>query len=878
MIFNNLFYNIMSFFLLVFYNLFSLFVLVQAKTSNVYSAELDEIIVTGSHIPKANDKYLTNLVVFTKDDLEITGIREVGDIIHILPFNYGSEFNSDVFTQNLTSGTSNFNLRGLGLNSTLILLNGKRQTVSGAVADDGSSFVDINSLVPNNIIDRVEILQDGGSAIYGSDAIAGVVNIITRKDIEGWDLGARYDNTSSSNQDDLSLDLAYGKDHQKYSFTSSLSYLNRSWLPFPERDFTKDRGISSFGQPGSFILLEQSPIFPDLPFGEEEGKPIIDPNCLSGGTLNLLIQSSQNIGFCKFNFSPFYHLIPEEDRLLNFNSLEFKLKDYRVYIEGGFAKISLNRGTSPSFPILNLVTVPSNNPGNIFEAPVLFLGRALGNNAEENLVKHLSKTYRFSSGIFKEFEDGGTGNIKISYSKNRNIVKIKDILQKEFNDALNGFGGLGADQFFNPFGSSALVGPDDNRFNSQEVIDTFLSQAIYDYSPSLFLLEGLFNGKINLFGNINAIYALGAQYRYEKINGNHDINFNKERYLFLVGGPDFNGREDVYSFFGEFNFSPIKTLDFLLALRTEIHANDLSSTDPKILISWNPKSWIGTSFSYGTSYRAPSIFQRYSVQTSLQNITDPLNSSAVFRRVKTLGSNSLDPEESKNINTGLNLRFFSDLKIKLSYWRYNYKNLIVKESAQEIIDSNPFDNRITRRANQILSIETSYINNSKVKTSGIDIGFYYTLDLKSEINFKFSGDLTYIRNYLISNISGDELIDVSGSRNFRNFARSLPKWRSFISLSLSNPFYGGALNIRSISGYLDDQNNERISKHITYDGQIYFEGSKFFDSIGKNYKLIIGVQNILNTLPPDVRTIIGYDSKVHNPRGRVVHVSLRSSF
>ena len=878
MIFNKSLHNILRPFILGFICLICLFIFFQERTSYAYSAEIDEIIVTGSHIPKVINKDLTSLIVFNNNSLKLSGAREVGDIIHILPSNYGSEFNSDVFTQNLSTGTSNFNLRGLGLNSTLVLLNGRRQTVSGAISDDGSSFIDINSLVPHKLIDRIEILKDGGSAIYGSDAIAGVVNIITRRDVEGLELETRYDNTANSKQDDLRLEVNYGKHQERYNFTSSLSYLDRSWLPFPDREFTKDKGISSFGQPGSFILLDESPLFPDLPFGEDKSEPVIDPDCEDGGILSPLNQSNKIIGFCKFDFSPFYHLIPEEERLLNFNSLEFNFKDYKLFIEGGFARISINRGTSPSFPILNLVTIPANNPGNIFKVPVLFLGRALGNNAEENIVRHLSKTYRFSSELSKEFKDGSVGNIKISYSKNSNIVKIQDILEKEFNDALNGFGGSNSDQFFNPFGSSALVSQDDNLFNSEDVIDTFLSKAIYDYSPSLFLLEGLFNGKISLFENFDTTYAFGFQYRKEKINGDHDKDFNNEKYLFLVGGPDFQGREDVYSFFSEFNFSPTKTLDLVLALRSEIYGKNLSSTDPKILIQWSPKNWISMNSSYGTSYRAPSIFQRFSVQTSLQNITDPLNGSRVFRRVKTVGSESLNPEESKNFNAGLNLRFSSNLIMKLNYWRYNYTNLIAKENAQSIVDTNPMDNRITRRANQILSIETTYINNSKVKTSGFDVGFNYNISLTNEFNFKLSGDLTYIGNYFISNMTGDELIDVSGSRNFRNFARSLPKWRSFINLSLSNSFYGGALNVRSISGYKDDQNNKRINNQIIYDGQIYFDVSKLFNSIGKNYKLTFGVQNILNTLPPDLKTTVGYDSKVHNPRGRVVFMAIESNF
>ena len=861
------------------FNYFLLSIIILVFTASYPKAKnLDEIIVTGSHIPKESGKYAKDLIIFNANNLQKMGVEEFGDIINFLPSNSGSEFNSDVFTQNLSSGTSNFNLRGLGLNTTLVLLNGRRQTVSGAIADDGSSFVDINSLVPVNLVNRVEILKDGGSALYGSDAVAGVVNIITKKNIEGLQLNLRLDKTLDSSQEDINLNIAYGLSLDKLNIVSSITHLKRSWLSFAERNFSKDKGVSSFGQPGAFILLEESSVFPDLPFGEDSPKSIIDPDCERGGGVRREKVENTDQGLCAFNFSSFYHLIPKESRWLNYNSLIFESDNYEFFIEGGFANIDISRGTSPSFPILNLVTVPSNNPGNIFRTPALFLGRALGNESPENLVKHNSKTFRLSSGLTARFKNETGLNITLSYSKNKNSVKIKDILETKFNDALNGMGGPNGDKFFNPFGSAALVSPSDTRYNNQDLIDSFSSIAEYNYSPSLFLMEGLLYGSIVSNDLLKLDFAFGSQFRYEEIKGDHDENFNNENYLFLIGGPDFYGYRNIYSFFGELNFKIIDKLDFQLAIRNENHGKGLSSTDPKILINWYPNKWINPYISFSTSYRAPSIFQMFSSQTALQNIFDPLNSSSVFRSVRTLGTENLLSEEAQIKKLGVNINLFKELNFKIDYWDYNYKNLIVKESAQQIIDLNPFDQRILRRAGQILAIETNYINAPRIKTSGLDLGLHYNFNLDNGYTFEITGDLTYLKDYFIIEQQGAEMRDISGKRNFRNFARSLPKWRSFLGVNFANQFYGGSFNLKSISGYFDDQNNEDIEDVITFDTQLYIENLSLFNSDLDSYKLTIGILNIFNRLPPEINTTIGYDSKVHNPRGRVVYMALKSSF
>ena len=153
------------------------------------SDTIEEIVVmarTGSRIHRQSDSP-SPLTIHEGPDLTDAGLKDIRDVVGVISINAGAENNADNLTQNWTGGTANVNLRGLGVASTLVLVNGRRQVLSAAQTDDGSSFVDLAGLAPMLAIERVEILKDGAAAIYGSEAVAGVVNFITRG---GYRLGA----------------------------------------------------------------------------------------------------------------------------------------------------------------------------------------------------------------------------------------------------------------------------------------------------------------------------------------------------------------------------------------------------------------------------------------------------------------------------------------------------------------------------------------------------------------------------------------------------------------------------------------------------------------------------------------------------------------
>lgn len=859
--------------------LFGLLVVTFFDATMVRASEsVEELVVTGSYVTRDPLRSGSPLITLSRDDLSSFGLSSITDVIHYVPFNSGSEFNADVFTQNLSAGTSNFNLRGLGLNSTLVLLNGRRQTVSGGVADDGSTFVDLNALVPLNSIERIEILKDGAAALYGTDAVAGVVNFITRQDVEGWEVEADFSTTTRSSQRDLTLDGLYGVKTERFRGLASVSYLRRSWLPSPKRAYTQGKGFSSFGQPGAFILLAPSPTFPDFPFGLTNPQSVIDPDCTAGGGQPNERVAGTGIGTCTFDFAPYYHLVPRERRWLSFGSGSLDLGNTEIFAETGYAHTSVRRGTSPSFPILNLVTVPADNPGNVFQTPALFLGRPLGADAPQNLVTHKSETWRAAGGLRGQTQQSWDWSLSASYSANQHVVKIKNALVDEFDAALNGRGGPGENQYFNPFGSASLSIPGDPTYNDPAVIAGFLSAAIYDYRTSLVTVDGLVAGPLTEFESGTVSFALGGQIRNEKIRGDLDDQFNAENYLFLVGGPDFSGQRTVVAGFGELNVPLTTKLDIQLALRHESYEGGLNSTDPKFALSWRAQDWFSVRASFGTAFRAPSVFQNFSSQTVLQNISDPITESVVFRGVRTVGTPSLKPEEADVYNLGVSMQPLPGWSIAADYWRFNYTDIIVKENAQSIVDANPLDLRVIRQAGQILRVDTNYVNASSVETDGLDFAAAYSFNVSSNSEWTVSADVTFINQYTIQQTPNGLRQDVAGSRNFRTFARSLPKWRTTLGAKWVGGPMAAVAYIRTISGYEDDQSRRPIDNHMTADIQLSYAlpNSALEDEHPTVFTL--GVLNLFDADPPDVQTNVGFDSKVHDPRGRVFYVRLSAAF
>ena len=337
-----------------------------------------DIIVTGSLIRGTREDGLTPVDVIGADDLSRQGSPSGIDLLKNLPVSNGVIGDANQFDARSqgAEGVASVNLRGLGPQRTLVLLNGKRVVSAGT----GVPVVDIN-LIPQQSIGRIEILKDGAAATYGSDAIAGVVNFITRSNQEGFQAQGDYRYIRGSSGDYTGA-LSYGHTGDGFQVFASFGYQHRSELRTTDRDFAvqpfannPQGGFSGGGSPGNFDF--NGPLVGGSAFSTDLG-------CTSLGGFRSLAGSTTDR--CATNFGQFDNLIEPEDRYQAYVEGKFDLaSNVSFKVTALYGSSSTRITTSPSY----LPTLPpSGNAANGFNnlvsaagAPVNGLSPALPPNS-----------------------------------------------------------------------------------------------------------------------------------------------------------------------------------------------------------------------------------------------------------------------------------------------------------------------------------------------------------------------------------------------------------------------------------------------------------------------------------------------------------------
>lgn len=885
--------------------------------------ETNEIVVTGSFIRRQSQADLPSpLATVGAEDIGAIGAQNVADITQTLTINTGAQNNPDAFTQNATTGTSNINLRGLGVGSTLVILDGHRQVTTATTTNDGVSFVDTASLAPLIAVDRIEILKDGASSLYGSDAVAGVVNFITREDFTGALFSGDYTtHQSQGNYNEYNLQGLVGKDFGRFSALAAFSYLKRTALTTGERRLSQPANdTSALGNPGAFFGV------PGLP----AGTPFIDPGCAAAGGTPLRASAaapppSSGIGFCGFDFGTFFNLVPEEDRINAFVKAKAELTDSIIWkVEGDYANNSAIRGNSPTFPFLQLgsAVVPganlaplgiTRNPFNLFPGSptVVFFGRASGNGGTVSPNFNDSNTYRVSSSLSGDFARNGHWEVSFTRGRNHYVVRTEDVVTDRFQCALSGFQSLPAlpgvtggtnctsanpdltangatipavGTFFNPFSTSITSGVGPNNAALLNYITEFQTR---DLTSTLTVGEGY--ASFDLFrlpaGPVG--FAAGAQYRRNKLDATFDDISQRDGFGFLIGDAPYGGTQDVIAGFGELSIPVTSWINIQAAVRHEAYgaSEGGSTTDPKVAVLIRPDKHISLRGSYSTSFRAPSVFQQVGEATTLQQIVDPLNSTA-FVAVRQNGSRDLTPETSRAFNGGATFKPFGDLSIDFDYYNFSFNNFIVPVTPQALVNADPLDPRIIRApaapgtAGTILQINTDFINASSVDTSGIDIGAKWPIKAGWLGTITPTFDATYILKYDLQLTPGGAVIDGAGNRNFNNFGESTPRFRFNAGVYWKNGPHRGNIIVRRIGSYLDDQPTGPDAP-IRADTRVDFQYTLAVNELIDRKQLTevtIGVRNATGTRAPFVATNGGFDSRVADPRGALLYFGVNLGF
>ena len=526
------------------------------------AVELEEITVTGSFIAGTPEDAALPVSVVSSEELQKQGSPSTVDLLKSLPAVSNAVGESNQFGAGQTTGVGNANLRGLGAERTLVLFNGRRMTTS-----PGSIYVDTN-LIPSAAVGRVEVLKDGAAATYGSDAIGGVVNFITRKNLNGLEASAGYSLIDGSDGD-YSANLAYGWVGDSGNVLLTAGYRHRSELSTTERDFAvrsytdnPQGGWSSFGNPGLYLASTNG--------GITFTSPVTDPACG-------VISGPRTGATCQFQYIGFDNLTEDEDHYQVYGEVNFDITDATTFhAEVLYAAHEVSaENSSPSYPPNNFPTsalttkiqgngyfIPANNPGlvallaqnpgalpasastaglftSVAWRPIGVGGNPLfGGKGKED--KRRFDAYRVAAGLKGKFDvGGGIGwDAGVTYMENWSTVSTPDILVAKLQLAMRGLGGDSCNVaantpgqngclWFNPFSSGTASNAIDGRTNpnyvastanSQEVLDYIFDAYAYEIRSRMLTADVVFNGELPIdFGAGQLAWAAGAQYRWSGI-------------------------------------------------------------------------------------------------------------------------------------------------------------------------------------------------------------------------------------------------------------------------------------------------------------------------------------------------------------------------
>ena len=828
------------------------------------AAKVEEVLVvaarTGSRI-KRQVASPSPLAEHDAEALRRNAAKDLRDLVGLLPINNGAENNSDNLTQNFTVGTANVNLRGLGVASTLVLLNGKRQVPSAVQTDDGSSFVDLAALVPLLAVERVEVLKDGASAIYGSDAVAGVANFITRRDFNGAEVQVEYRTcTNNGSQDDLHIDAVLGGAAGDGSFLLAASYLDRSSLVLGEVDWLRP-ATSGFGNPGSFAV-------PSL------GRTVADPGCAANG--GLLQELANGSAICRFDYGPQITAVPVEERLQGYARLDWPLAGATaLWAELGYARNDVSREVSPSFPVLNTPLVPADNPGYVFGEDVLFQGRpfGVGQPTEVNYYQH--HTVRFAVGGSGAWASGLGWDVSFVHAVADAVLNPRDVIAANFQAALRGFGGAGCDRrptaavparpgegsclYFNPFSSAFAARPGDATYNDPRLRPFIIGDYLGDAEAKRTVLDANLTGEIGRAG-----FAVGGQLRRESVATAYDAITQQDGFAFLIGNANYAGATDVTALYGELWLPASARLELTGALRFEDYGHGVGSTlDPKLTVLFSASPTTSVRASVGTSFRAPSTFQTQGVQTNFVNILD-YDGSRTFAGRRTVGATNLRPETSRAVNVGVTWQPRAAVAFDLDFWDYAFEDVLRKDNAQAIVNADPFDPRIERTSAGTISIvNVAFINADAVDTRGLDFAARARFDTRfGSVSPFLEG--TLILAYDVANAG--RRVDALGRLNRDNAGAPNQRLKVNAGIGLAGARWQGNVLLRHVGGYRDDT-GASIDPFATFDANIAVD-------LTGALTLRTGVVNLTDAPPPFVNIAGSYDPRSADPRGRRVFLRM----
>jgi iron complex outermembrane recepter protein len=625
---------------------------------NQGGGELQQITVTGYVAPRVGDG-TQPVHTLNQDFIQKQGDQTVSDVIQRLPQNVGSFTPLVNAGASFSPGGSEVNLYGLGFGTTLVLIDGYRQTLFPFPQNGFEPFVDLNT-IPLAAVDRIEILKDSASSLYGSDAIAGVVNIILKDEYNGADISYHFGVSQRDDFVENHVQLVAGVSQKLWNDDSKLSIITTF-----DYDETTPIDASSRWYANNVNETKYGPTFRDLrssrtPAGNFFGLNSGNAYALIPGTLGPTVTPANfvtNGPLNRYQTIPGEQIIPREQRFATYDKITFQpLKYVQVYDEFLYERTKEDSSFT-AIPVTETdnVTVPASNPFNPFGEPLQWRGRLLqlGQRKNETIVD----TYRNIAGVrLIQLPQNWYVDATFLYAESDGEQNnFNGSLDSRLNAALSGTlpGFVGT--FYNPF-IDTNANPNAQftnalRYNYHQMARTDLTQWSIRGGGDLFYLC---SGPVTVGG--------GAEYRSQSYISVLDPNNNSHNLLAVGQSTNAAGKDYVKSVYGQiiipllgekWSWPGARALELDISERYDDYSTFGSAAKPKFAIRYKPFDDLTFRASYSESFRAPSLPELFSgTITGFQFISDPkLGTSYQVQQLQS-GNPHLHPETGYSYYAG----------------------------------------------------------------------------------------------------------------------------------------------------------------------------------------------------------------------------------
>ncbi|WP_286823426.1 MULTISPECIES: TonB-dependent receptor domain-containing protein [unclassified Idiomarina] len=898
---------------------------------------MEKITVVGSNIRGAQAAGRLPVTILDSDDIINTGAVTGDELLRSIPQVGDISFNNERSIGGVNDArgdVASINLRGIGTGNTLTLLNGRRLVLHPGTQTE--NFVPVTTVNSNTLpvtgLRRLEVLRDGASALYGTDAVAGVVNYVLKKEVTQTQLNLSAGNAEGTsmqqylasgstgvffndNKSHLSLSFAYytrdeiGANERSYSASEDRRFNDRIPEAFVGDTQLDNRSLSS---PWAIYDGENIGRFHIRP--ESMGdcfQTLSDGVCAAEGSIprDMRYDSAQDQSMTsaidRVNLFAYYthSLAPNLElfgEALYYEALSKRRREQNANLTAQRFTISENAAYNPFGETVTLRNIRPMDVGprriEVEDSSYRLLGG----------IKGYSKQWEWESALLysrADTLDTGYNRIRVS------------ALQQAINST-------NIEEAYNPFigGNPENVNNGTSVYNSAAVIaglteditrDSTSELAQWDFKLSNPALANWYAGDIGIAAGVEYRYEAYADDRHYLLDGSTPFYDQVTGELMtnsdVLGSsftPDSEGSRNVFSAYTELLVPLHQTIDMQLALRYERFSDVGSVTKPKVALSWLPVDWLQLRASYSGGFRAPNLPQVVEESVSRTNSrTDPVIDDRYSITEIRGGNSKLTPEDDEIYNVGFAITPFENFLITVDRWTIEQENVVgILNSQTHLLydsllrsqgSSNPAV--IRNDALEVVYVNNQYDNLEVREISGTDISINYEVNSEAFGLFNFSINAAHLRKFMqtpdpISAIvleaqeNGNPAVPIDipvvGAGDLRQMDGN-PKWRSFARLDWDLGNWGAGIRVNYVDDFYEtsvttsDGDMMPIDSWITTDIYLdYYFSQESLDGLS----LRIGARNLADKKPPIADESFGYFSDVHSNRGRYTYATLSWAF